>query len=251
MTSCRCHPNRAPPCRASWGSSGPGRSDVKRYIASDLHNGNGVTDYDRVMSFLEMVDDQADEFLILGDWFELLWSNVNILTTVAPFSHVTDKVKGIAGRKPVKLVLGNHDWSLGFFTSIIEPLTIVKPFVENGVYYTHGHEWDWVSLILGTPVDPIYWSVYYPFALPPAIGMWIIDKWFGGEEDRYFWGISLIHERISAFARKNGYHSVVFGHTHFPTVELRGGINLYADGDQVDSYSYLVEEDGLISLHRY
>ncbi|GAI91991.1 unnamed protein product, partial [marine sediment metagenome] len=36
---------------------------MKRYIASDFHNGNDVADYDRVMAFLDLVDDDADEFL--------------------------------------------------------------------------------------------------------------------------------------------------------------------------------------------
>jgi len=224
---------------------------MRRYIASDFHNGNDVVDYDRMMSFLELVDDDADEFLILGDFEELLWSNLTILTTVKPYSYITDKVKEIARRKPVKLILGNHDWSLGAFASVIEPVRVISPFAENGVYFTHGHEYDWVSLIMGTPVDPVYWGVYFPFAMPLAIGMWITDRWFHKVEERYYWGISLIHERIAAFARKNGYHSVVFGHTHYPTVELRGGVNLYATGDQVDSYSYVVEENGQITLHRY
>ncbi|GAH57766.1 unnamed protein product, partial [marine sediment metagenome] len=65
---------------------------MKRYIASDFHNGNEVSDYDRVMGFLDLVEDDADEFLILGDWEELLWSNLTILTTVNPYRHVTEKV---------------------------------------------------------------------------------------------------------------------------------------------------------------
>ncbi|GAI48195.1 unnamed protein product, partial [marine sediment metagenome] len=88
---------------------------MKRIICSDLHNGNEITDYDRVMGFLELVDDDADELIILGDFEELLWSNIQILTTVKPYRYVTEKVKAIAQKKPVLICLGNHDWNLGLF----------------------------------------------------------------------------------------------------------------------------------------
>ena len=143
---------------------------MKRYIASDFHNGNEVGDYGRVMGFLDLVEDDADEFLILGDFEELLWSNFNILTTVKPYSYVTEKVKAIAREKPVKIVLGNHDWNL---------------------------------------------------------------------------------ERAADYARENGHHTVILGHTHFPAAEVRGGIKVYNTGDQMESYSYAVQENGIIGLRAF
>ena len=77
---------------------------MKRYIASDFHVRNQVTDYGRVMDFLSLVDQDADEFLILGDWLELLWSNITILLSVSPYRDVIEKIKSIAARKPVKIV---------------------------------------------------------------------------------------------------------------------------------------------------
>jgi len=225
---------------------------VKRYIASDFHNGNKVSDYERVMGFLDLVDDDADEFLILGDWLELLWSNVSILTTVSPYRDVIQKVKAIASKKPTKLVLGNHSWSLGAFASYIEPVVVAAPFSEDGAYFCHGHEFDWESFILGTPVDPIWWSVNIAFfTLPLGLGFFLLNKILGTEEDVYHRGIEIIHERASKYALENGYHTVVFGHTHLPIIEERNGVNLYNCGDQVDSYSYLVQENGVIELRFY
>ncbi len=221
---------------------------MKRYIASDFHNGNEVSDYDRVMSFLELVDDDADEFLIIGDFEELLWSNMTILTTVKPYRYVTEKVKAIAQKKPTKVVLGNHDWPLDLFTSAIDPIKVVSPFAEDGVYYCHGFEFDWLSLITGTFVDPIYWKNALPFIAPWAFPMWIMTRLWAKSEDTYHWGISLIHERVRDYAVKHGYHTVILGHTHFPVAEVRGGVQIYNDGDMLDSYSYLVQENGRIEL---
>lgn len=221
---------------------------MKRYIASDFHNGNEVADYDRVMSFLELVDDDADEFLILGDWDELLWSNMNILTTVKLYRYVTEKVKAIAQKKPTKRVIGNHDWNIGLFASLIEPVQIVSPFAEAGVFYTHGHEWDWLSIITGTPVDPIYWKTPFPFLFPTQFLLWLATRVWAKSEDTYHWGIALIHEQARAYAEEHGYHTIVLGHTHFPAEEIRGGINIYNSGDMMESYSYLVQEDGVIAL---
>jgi len=220
---------------------------LKRYIASDFHNGNEVSDYDRVMAFLELVDDAADEFLILGDWEELLFSNMTILTEVEPYSSVTEKVREIARKKPVNLILGNHDWPQGLFASNIEPISIIPPFAEDGVYYTHGHEWDWMSIIVGTPVDPIWWRKTFPI-LPLHLLLFLASRTWEKAQDIYNMGVTIIHERARAYAAGHGYHTVVFGHTHFPTVEVRGGIRLYNSGDMLDSYSYLVQTDDVIEL---
>jgi len=224
---------------------------LRRYCASDFHNGNEVSDYDRIMGFLDLVDDDADEFLILGDWLELLWSNMTILTTAAPYRHIIQKVKAIASKKDTKIVRGNHDWNLGLFASLLEPVKIVPAFAENGVYYCHGHSFDWESFILGTPVDPIWWSVAFPFALPLGFGFFLLNRILGKSEDVYHWGIAVIHERASAFARRNGYHTVTFGHTHLPIIEERGGVKLANVGDMVDSYSYSVETDGIIEVRYF
>lgn len=224
---------------------------MRRYLASDLHNGNEVSDYDKVMAFLDLVDDDADEFLILGDFEELLWSNMTILTTAKPYRYVNEKLKAIARKKPVKIVCGNHDWNLGLFASLLEPVKIVSPFVENGVYYTHGHEFDWLSLITGTPVDPIYWKMALPFIAPWAFPIWIATRMWAKAEDTYHFGISLIHEKARDYAVKHGYHTVIFGHTHYPIEEVRGGIKLVNVGDQIDSYSHAIQENGIIRLCYY
>lgn len=78
------------------------------HIASDLHNGNRVSDYDKVMAFLDLVEEDADEFIMLGDWEELIWSNMNIITTVKPYCYVNQKVKTIAQKKPTKSIIGNQ-----------------------------------------------------------------------------------------------------------------------------------------------
>jgi len=225
---------------------------VRRYIASDLHNGNEVSDYDRVMAFLNLVEDDADEFLVLGDFEELLWANINTLLTVKPYSYITDKIKQIAQKKPTRIVLGNHDWSLGFFASQVEPAKIVSPFAENGIYYTHGHsEFDWLSFWTGTLVDPIYWGNALPFVLPWMFPLWLATRIWAKSEDTYNWGIALIHERARGYAVEHGYQGVVFGHTHYPVDEIRGGIRLVNCGDMLDSYSFAIVEDGVISLHRF
>ncbi|GAI51172.1 unnamed protein product, partial [marine sediment metagenome] len=174
------------------------------------------------MGFLELAKNDADELIILGDFEELLWSNMNILTTVKPYSYVTEKIRAIARERPVKIVLGNHDWNLGLFASYIEPAKIVSPFAEDGVYYAHGQEWDWVSLITGTPVDPIWWSVALPFVFPTQFFMWLAAKVWAESMDLYHWGIAWIHEQAADYARENGHHTVILGHTHFPAAEIRG-----------------------------
>lgn len=224
---------------------------MKRYIVSDFHNGNEVADYDRVMAFLELVDDDADEFLILGDFEELVFSNMNILTTVSPYRDITEKIRAIAHKKPVRVIIGNHDWNLDLFASQLEPAKIVSPFAENGVYYSHGHEFDWTSFWIGTPVDPIYWKSALPFVAPWAFPIWLATRAWAKAEDTYNWGIAIIGEVARSHAEKHGYHTIIFGHTHFPVDELRGGVRIVNDGDMLDSYSYVVQENSVIEVRRF
>jgi len=224
---------------------------MKRYIASDFHNGNEVSDYDRVMGFLDLVDSDADEFLITGDWEELLWSNMNILTTVKPYRYITEKVKAIAQKKPTRVILGNHDWPLGLFASTLEPIKVCPSFAEDGIYYCHGHEFDWLSHITGTVVDPIYWKNALPFIAPWAFPMWLMTRIWAKSKDTYNFGVLLVHEGARGYAVKHGYHTVVLGHTHIPTAEVRGGIKIVNVGDQLDSYSYAVQENGLIEVRYF
>lgn len=224
---------------------------MKKYIASDFHNGNDVADYDRVMGFLELVDGDADELLILGDFEELLWSNMNILTTVAPYRYVTEKVKDIASRKKVSYVIGNHDWNIGLFSSLIEPVKVAQPFAEGGVFYTHGHEYDWLAIITGTPIDPIYWAVAFPFVLPTQLLLRLATKVWAEAEDEYSWSIGVINRFAAKAARERGCHTVTLGHTHFPQDTEGDGIRIVNTGDMLDSYSYLVQTDSELELRYF
>jgi UDP-2,3-diacylglucosamine pyrophosphatase LpxH len=216
---------------------------MKRYIASDFHISNTIADIDRVMGFLNLVDDDADEFLIMGDWLDLLWSNMTIISTVKPYSDIFLKFRQIAASKPVNCIPGNHDWNLSMFASLIDPVKIVPAFAENGVYFTHGHQWDWVALITGTPVDPIYLKQPFPFLFPPAFFTWAAAKVWASAADTYSMAVAVVQERARAYAAENGYHTVVLGHTHYPTYDSLGGIKVINDGDWLDSYSYVLQND--------
>ncbi|GAH98281.1 unnamed protein product, partial [marine sediment metagenome] len=43
---------------------------------------------------------------------------------------------------------------------------------------------------------------------------------------------------------------VTFGHTHLPIIEERGGVKLVNVGDQIDSLSFAIEENGVVELRR-
>ena len=168
-----------------------------------------------------------------------------------PYRYVNEKVREIARTRPTRIILGNHDWSLGLFASQIEPAKIVMPFVESGVYYSHGHEWDWLSIITGTPVDPIWWGVAFPFIFPTQFPLWLATKVWMGDEDKYHWGIRWINYFAAKAARARGCHSVLLGHTHFPQDTIADGVRLVNCGDFVDSYSYAIIEENRIELQRF
>jgi UDP-2,3-diacylglucosamine pyrophosphatase LpxH len=120
---------------------------VKKFILSDLHIGHKDSQYnamDQAITYIRKEAKAGDEILGLGDWFHMYENGFeNCLQ-----HPMTQKFRDLAGQIPTKLLPGNHDHILEKYRdnpdlgNPISPIKLIKPFMEGGIWYCHGHEYD-------------------------------------------------------------------------------------------------------------
>jgi|WetSurMetagenome_2_1015567.scaffolds.fasta_scaffold235728_1 UDP-2,3-diacylglucosamine pyrophosphatase LpxH len=227
---------------------------MKKFILSDLHIGHKDAQYnvmDQAISYIRQEAKPGDEIWGLGDWFHMYENG---------FEHclqhpMTQKFRDLAGQIPTKLVPGNHDHILEKYRdnpgldnpgldNPINPIKLIKPFLEGGIWYCHGHEY-----------DP---SVQYI----PARLMWLWNhlpqkkitpgnlKMVNFITERYIMLVYLVHSRalLNLQDKVKKEHQeckgIVLGHTHLPLYQWSPELLfLLNDGDMRHSATFTLEDD--------
>lgn len=212
---------------------------MKRFIFCDLHIGHEDANCDVIAKAIEYVRGKAeegDEIIGLGDWFH--------------FDEGVDKCRGeaiteellrLADEIPTKLIPGNHDADLEKkHSELFKPIEIVPPFSENGIWYRHGHEFDFLCK-------------YIPKWLHKVFG--IFGKKTPGVlkgEPATFTYLMCCHaihskatrELIKEIENGKDYRGILLGHTHLPLQQEAPELPfLINGGDMRDSLTFLVQDD--------
>jgi UDP-2,3-diacylglucosamine pyrophosphatase LpxH len=220
---------------------------VKRFLLSDLHIGHESAQYDvmdQTINYIRQNARDEDEIWGLGDWFHMYESGFEYCLR----HPMTQKFRDLAGLIPTKLVPGNHDHELEKYReepalgNPISPISIVKPFKDNGIWYCHGHEYD--PSVQYIP----QWFMWFWNHIPHKITPGSLKSSFITE--RYIMLVHLVHSRalisINEKNEKEGqkYKGVVLGHTHLPMhQESPDLIFLLNDGDMRHSSTFTVQDD--------
>lgn len=206
------------------------------YSSSDWHLGNEEANYPKIHSFLKLAREKADRIVLCGDILDLWVNYYSAITSQEPMKSCYDDLIQTSKEIPVVYIRGNHDYNVK-----IPGLNIVDNYLQDGIYFTHGHQFDGVQF-LGYPfynsIAEYFPSIYQRFFRTPFETI--------SENNLYTEQVRVIEEVATRFMEKKGYKGLVFGHTHFP--KIKGGfVNC---GDFVDSCSYAVIEEGIPSLKR-
>ena len=221
---------------------------MRKFILSDLHIGHKDAQYDvmdQVLSYIRREAQPGDEIWGLGDWFHMYENGF----TYCLEHPMTRKIRDLAAKVTTKLMPGNHDHILEKYrdnpalTNPLSPITLIKPFMDEGIWYCHGHEY-----------DP---SVQYI----PARLMWLWNhlpqrKITPGNlkardfiTERYIMLVYLVHSRalINLQQKVKKEHSecrgIVLGHTHLPMHQRSPELLfLLNDGDMRHSATFTVED---------
>ena len=120
---------------------------MKKFILSDLHIGHKDAQYsamDEAIIYIKREAKPGDEIWGLGDWFHM-YENGFGNCLIHP---MTLKFRDLATRIPTMLLPGNHDHVLEKYrdnpslANPISPIKLIKPFMEDNIWYCHGHEYD-------------------------------------------------------------------------------------------------------------
>ena len=158
-----------------------------KIFISDLHLGDGsrTDDFHRdeqFLKFLEFVESEAQELVILGDLFELWQADLDRVL----FRHnkILNKLLSLKNNVKVTYVIGNHDY-MPFVKFINSGVGISLEYrdTENGIVAEHGYRYD-IFNRYKNPLKSIKWPLGKYFSLliadlerliHPDIDVWAQD----------------------------------------------------------------------------
>ena len=221
---------------------------MKKFILSDLHIGHKYAQYDvmdQAMAYIRKEAKPGDEIWGLGDWFHMYENG---------FKHclqhpTTQKFRDLAGEIPTKLLPGNHDHILEKYrdnparSNPISPIKLIEPFMANGIWYCHGHEYD-------PSVQYIPRQLMWLYNHLPGRNVTPGNLKTGSITERFIMLVYLVHSRaLLELAEKvkrehQECKGIVLGHTHLPLFQLSPELLfLLNDGDMRHSSTFTVEDD--------
>lgn len=218
---------------------------MKDYVSSDWHIGYEHANYININKFIDLAEDDADRVILLGDVFDMWRYPLNSMNVIDrdKVINLSQRILKMSNKVKVDIIPGNHDHTLKStwkYDQYKYPnITIRGPFIDKGIYYTHGWEYDakqYAFSFLFSIFPHIIPFLYQLFARKPSEILQRSDV--PGEV------VMQIHENAQKDADDKGVQYVMMGHTHIPMIKG----NVIDVGDMVDSGSYVVVEDGVPEL---
>jgi UDP-2,3-diacylglucosamine pyrophosphatase LpxH len=222
---------------------------MKKFILSDLHIGHPDAQYgvmEKVVDYISQNYEAGDEIWGLGDWFHID-DGIGFDSCLA--YPIAKKFGDLAAKIPTKLMPGNHDKELEQYQGRklpdpISSISLIKPFMSDGVWYCHGHEYDPSLVPLHLMGIIISWfKSGFKRKKPATPGA--IKATIKGETITNLYLESIQPVQIGAVldARNNKHcKGIVFGHTHFPVYQESPdlGVFLLNDGDMRGSSTFVL-----------
>jgi UDP-2,3-diacylglucosamine pyrophosphatase LpxH len=222
---------------------------VKKFILSDLHIGHKDAQYDvmeQAIAYIRQEAGAGDEIWGLGDWFHMYENGFkNCLD-----HPMTLKFRTLAEKIPTKLLPGNHDHVLEKYRdnpalgNPVSPIKLVKPFMDGGMWYCHGHEYD--PSVQYVPARLMWLYNHLPQKKITPGNLKIVDF----ITERYIMLVYLVHSRalinLQNQVKKDHREcrGIVLGHTHLPLQQRSPELLfLLNDGDMRHSATFTVEDD--------
>ena len=221
-----------------------------KIFISDLHLGDGsrTDDFHRdkeLLEFLEFVESQAQELIILGDFLELWQADLD--RVLFRHAEIINKLLSLKNKLKITYVIGNHDY-IPFVKFIDSDVGICLEYrdTENAIVAEHSHRYD-IFNRYKNPLKSIKWPPGRHFTLFVADLERLIhpdiDKWTKKAMknlDQFLQEAMSIRNRITPatgeYLRRGGHFGefqeavknhikrgakiVVFGHTHKPQLQI-------------------------------
>lgn len=208
---------------------------MKTYIASDLHIGYEDSNYEAINQFLDIVNDDAGELILLGDVLDLWRNTFDNISTEEPYKTSYEKLIRLSYTVPTTIIRGNHDYNIKRYIKGSK-IKFRRRVVKNNIMLIHGWEFD-VKQVALSPfflhIAQIFPHIYQKFFYKPRCTLrysFDYENTIAGVAEKY--------------AEKCGYRYVIFGHQHIPYVRS----NIINCGDMVEHKSYVVIDGNDVEL---
>lgn len=232
---------------------------------ADAHLGMPGDDPERsekIADFFRWLKGKASYLYIVGDLFDFWFEYKYVVPNTSP--HVLFELYNLvqAGTKVV-IIGGNHDYWLGPYISSSVGLQIErnkavvehqsrKIFIHHGDgLYPHDNGYRLLKKVLRNKVSICLFRL-----LHPDIALWIArissktSRYYLAPPDFESKNITLFRN-IADERLKDGYDTVVYGHSHIPLVENRPNGTLVLLGDWINHNTYVFLENGTFTIHNW
>jgi len=226
-----------------------------KIFISDLHMGDGSKSDDfhldeELLDFLDFVQAEADELVIVGDLFELWQASLDKI--LFKHSKVIKRIISLKDKLKIHYVVGNHDY-LPFirFADLGQGIYSAYRDQEEGIIAEHGHQYD-IFNRYKNPLRSIRWPPGKYFAmfmasleiyLHPNMDIWMMQAL--NKMDDFLREAARLRNKITprtqTYLKKGGHFGefqeavkqhikkgariVIFGHTHKAQLEeIESGI---------------------------
>jgi UDP-2,3-diacylglucosamine hydrolase len=230
----------------------------KVYFFSDAHLGAHSKDLEkrkeqRLVSFLQMVDKEDAELVIVGDLFDFWFEYQHVI----PRRHfrVLGLLSLLSTHRKVHYAAGNHDfWFDSFISQEIGLIVHENDLVlENGgrrIYITHGdgllendHGYRFLKKVLRNKVNIFLYRILHPdFGIPLALFFSHLSRNANQRKNNFY-----RDDDYRDYAYKkidSGYDIVVLGHTHWAALDPYKNGHYINPGFWGKDFTYAVVEDG-------
>lgn len=213
---------------------------MRTLVISDLHIGSKGCQTEKILEILERPG--FERYILVGDIIDG-WLFKKYKKFSYEHTRVIRKFLKLSKNKEIIWISGNHDEFLRKYTPTeIGNIKIVDEWVEDGIWFCHGDEYDGVV--------KLHWlgmlgSLGYDLAI-------IIDRWlkklgYGKSLSKFLknnvkaaisFMVDFENEMVRQ-AKKRNCHTVICGHIHSPEDKMIGEIRYMNTGDWVENCSYI------------
>lgn len=216
---------------------------MKRIFISDLHIGDDRSKWYEIL--IKLSNESFDELYLLGDIFDL-------------WLHKYDKIKRenfaaiqllnkLAERVHVYYIIGNHDEEIIKYRNDFDRIIFTDSSVIDGkIKIIHGNEYDFLmeKFYFGSRIVAKISNVIYKLFKIKCCKISLSNK---KHSKQYLKLMNII--KMKAYELNKNFMTLIMGHTHLPANEKIGNMLYLNCGDWVDSFSYIVEENGKFELN--
>lgn len=221
---------------------------LKRLVISDLHLGGGFTRIDCLLQFIDKYE--FEELILLGDLVDF-WRMSKKVRWRKKYNRLIEKIIGIARKKKVIWVVGNHDeYMRKFVGEEIFRIKILDEYESDGILFIHGDKFDnlikkskwlyylgdWAYFLIQKSNHWLKYVLWLINKSPYSLAKTIKQK---AKKATNF--LNDFYGNAEKYANLKGVHTIVCGHTHMAEHKKLDSVDYYNTGDWVESGTGLIE----------